>query len=116
MFVDNYESSSRIWVTRDEGETYKAFEIDFSIYKIEFHPTESEWLLGYDTNQKTVSLFLIVLLWFCTVATLPPPSLMLNLVKLIVIRCHPVCSSDPTLQWVPEPLGSFESNRIESYS
>ena len=59
MFIDNYQHSTRIWVTTDEGGSYTSYQIQFSVYKIEFHPTISDWLLGYSGLEETVIVFCI---------------------------------------------------------
>jgi len=54
VFIDNYQHSTRIWVTTDEGGSYTSYQIQFSVYKIEFHPTISDWLLGYSGLEETL--------------------------------------------------------------
>jgi len=54
LFVDNYNNSGRIWVTTDEGETYSPHLISFTCTHIEFHPTQSDWLLGYNSFTKNL--------------------------------------------------------------
>nr|XP_039274036.1 VPS10 domain-containing receptor SorCS2-like [Styela clava] len=48
IFVDDFDRSKRIWISRDEGETYTNVTVPFSVEKLEFHPEKSDWLLGYD--------------------------------------------------------------------
>jgi len=54
LFVDNFNNSGRIWVTRDEGETYNPYLISFTCTHIEFHPTQPDWLLGYNSFTKNL--------------------------------------------------------------
>uniref|UniRef100_H2XSV3 Sortilin N-terminal domain-containing protein n=2 Tax=Ciona intestinalis TaxID=7719 RepID=H2XSV3_CIOIN len=48
IFIDTYNNCGRIWVSTTEGETYTPYMLSFSLDKIEFHPEEQDWLLGYD--------------------------------------------------------------------
>lgn len=54
IFIDSYANSRRIWISLNEGKSYSLVTVPFSIEKIEFHPSISEWLLGYDKIMKEV--------------------------------------------------------------
>lgn len=48
VFVDAYNQSRRLYLSFDEGETYEHVDVPFSVEKIDFHPANSDRLLGYD--------------------------------------------------------------------
>ncbi|XP_076804875.1 VPS10 domain-containing receptor SorCS1-like [Clavelina lepadiformis] len=48
MFAESHKSVNRVWVSRDEGDTYRSFEVNFALEKVEFHPSKQDWVLGYD--------------------------------------------------------------------
>nr|CAB3266479.1 VPS10 domain-containing receptor SorCS2-like [Phallusia mammillata] len=54
VFIDTYNHSGRVWVSTDEGASYLHHDIQFTINKIEFHPDQQDWLLGYDKNAQTL--------------------------------------------------------------
>jgi len=55
VFIDTHNSPHRVWVSQDEGESYVHYNISFLLDKVEFHPSQQNWLLGYDKHMSAVS-------------------------------------------------------------
>jgi len=55
VFIDKHHSPYRVWVSQDEGESYVHYNVSFLLDKVEFHPSQQNWLLGYDKQTSVVS-------------------------------------------------------------
>ena len=54
MFADT--SRSTLYVTTDEGETFRSYSIPVNPKTLKIHPTMPGWILGHDSDQ--VQMFL----------------------------------------------------------
>ena len=49
MFADT--SRSTLYVTTDEGETFRSYSIPVNPRTLKIHPTMPGWILGHDSDQ-----------------------------------------------------------------
>ena len=59
MFVDLL--NKKLYVTKDEGNTFVEYSVPFSPDHLLFHPKEQDHILAYTMSDRTVSYFLLCL-------------------------------------------------------
>ena len=60
MFADT--SRSMIYVTTDEGETFRSYSIPVNPRTLKIHPSMPGWILGHDSDQVATVIRTIVYL------------------------------------------------------